>query len=84
MRMKKAVNLRLEERIIVLLNNLSEEFHVTKTEIVEKAIEKFSKESRKKRNRLMDFAGSLNEKDADKMLNAIQEDKNYKEFLLDL
>jgi predicted transcriptional regulator len=82
--MKKAVNLRLEERIIVLLNNLSDEFHATKTEIVEKAIEKFSRESKQQQNRLMDFAGKLSEKDAEKMLDAIDKDKNHKEFLLDI
>ena len=82
--MKKAVNLRLEERIIVLLNHLSDEFHTTKTEIVEKAIERFSNESRKKQNRLMEFAGKLGSKDADTMLEAIRSDKDHKDFSLDL
>ena len=82
--MKKAVNLRLEERIIVILNNLSHEFHTTKTEIVEKAIEKFSKESKRQHNHLMAFTGTLSDKDADRMLDTIQNDKNRKEFSLDL
>jgi len=82
--MKKAVNLRLEERIIVLLNNLSDEFQTTKTEIVEKAIERFSIENRKRHNRLMDFAGKLGSKDADNMLKAIRNDKDRKDFSLDL
>jgi predicted transcriptional regulator len=82
--MKKAVNLRLEERIIVLLNRLSEEFHTTKTEIVEKAIEQFSKESKKGQNRLLDFAGKLGSREADAMLDTIRSDKNSKEISLDL
>ena len=82
--MKKAVNLRLEERIIVLLDHLSDEFHTTKTEIVEKAIEHFSNESRKKHHHLMKFAGKLGSKDADAMLEAIRNDKNHKDFSLDL
>ena len=82
--MKKAVNLRLEERVIVLLNELSREFHTTKTEIIERAIEKFSKESRKKRNKLMEYAGKLGDKEADRMLEAIRTDKDRKEFSLDL
>ena len=82
--MKKAVNLRLEERIIVLLNHLSSEFQTTKTEIVEKAIEHFSNESRKKQNHLMKFAGKHGSKDADTMLEAIQDDKDHKDFSLDL
>jgi len=82
--MKKAVNLRLEERIIVLLDNLSKEFHTTKTEIVEKAIERLSKESRREKNRLMDFAGKLGNKEAEKMMEAIRRDKNRKDFSLEL
>ena len=82
--MKKAVNLRLEERIVVLLNHLSNEYHTTKTEIVEKAIEHFSNESRKKHNHLMEFAGKLGSKDADAMLEAIRGDKDHKDFSLDL
>lgn len=82
--MKKAVNLRLEDRIVVLLNQLSDEFHTTKTEIVEKAIERFSNESRAKQNSLMEFAGKLRDKEADAMLEAIRSDKDRKEFSLDL
>ena len=82
--MKKAVNLRLEERIVILLNSLSDEFNTTKTEIVEKAIERFSKESKRKKNHLMDFAGKLGDKEADKMLEAIHSDKDHKDFSLDL
>ncbi len=68
----------------MLLNTLSEEFQTTKTEIVEKAIEHFSRESRKKQNRLMDFAGKLQDKEAEKMITSIRNDKNSKEFSLDL
>jgi len=82
--MKKAVNLRLDEHIVVMLNELSEEFHTTKTEIVERAIKRFSKESGKRRERLRDFAGSLNDKDAEGMLRSIEADKNCKDFTLDI
>jgi len=82
--MKKAVNLRLEERIVVLLNRLSDELHTTKTEIVEKAIERFSSESKREKNRLMTFAGTLADKEADKMEASIRESKNTKSFSLDL
>jgi len=82
--MKKAVNLRLDERIVVLLNDLSDEFHTTKTEIVEKAIEMFSRQSGRRKNRLLDYAGALGGKEADRMLDAIRADKDRKEFSLDL
>ena len=39
--MKRAVNLRLEESVIITLNQLSEELHTTKTDIIEKAISFF-------------------------------------------
>ncbi len=81
--MKRAINIRLEERTILLLNRLSKEFQMTKTEIIEKAIEHFSKESHHEKNHLMKFAGVLREKDADDMLEAIREDRNNKDFTLD-
>ncbi len=43
--MKRAVNLRLEESVIITLNQLSKELHTTKTDIVEKSISFFSKQN---------------------------------------
>ncbi|MDY0122476.1 MAG: hypothetical protein RBR54_11100 [Sulfurimonas sp.] len=82
--MKKAVNLRLEESVIVTLNQLSEELHTTKTEVIEKAINFFSKQNNLKHNQLLEFAGKLKSHDADNMLQSIANDKNSKEFELDL
>lgn len=82
--MKRAVNLRLEESIIITLNQLSNELHTTKTDVIEKAIEFFSKENNLKQNGLLQFAGKLKSADADAMLERILGDKNYKDFELDL
>ncbi len=82
--MKRAVNLRLEESIIITLNQLSNELHTTKTDVIEKAIEFFSKENRIKQNGLLQFAGKLKSADADAMLERISSDKNSKDFELDL
>ena len=82
--MKRAINLRLEENVIVTLNQLSEELHTTKTDIVEKAINFFSKQNNIKQNQLLSFAGKLKKSDADAMLQAIEKDKNSKDFDLDL
>ena len=57
--MKRAVNLRLEESVIITLNQLSQELHTTKTEVIEKAIEFFSKQNNLKTNELLEFAGKL-------------------------
>jgi len=82
--MKRAVNLRLEENVIITLNQLSEELHTTKTDIIEKAINFFSKQNKIQHNQLLDFAGKLKKSDADTMLQTIKNDKNLKDFELDL
>jgi hypothetical protein len=82
--MKRAVNLRLEENIIVTLNQLTKELHTTKTEVIEKAIGFFSKQNNLQQNQLLEFAGKLKNSDVDNILNSINENKNSKDFELDL
>jgi len=82
--MKRAVNIRLDEQIIYILNQLTQELQATKTEIIERAIELFRKENQIKQNNLLQFAGSLKSSEADKMLQDIQESKNSKDFELKL
>jgi len=77
--MKRAVNIRLDEQIICVLNQLTEELKTTKTEIIERAIELFSKENKIKQNNLLQFAGIMKPSEADAMLKAIREDKNSKD-----
>ena len=82
--MKRAVNLRLEESVIVTLTQLTEELHTTKTEIIEKAIHFFSKQHHLQQHQLLAFAGKLKSYDADNILQNIHDDKNTKDFELDL
>jgi hypothetical protein len=82
--MKRAVNLRLDESVISTLNQLSEELHTTKTEVIEKAISFFSKQNNLKHNQLLEFAGKLKSNDTESMLQSIVDDKNSKDFELDL
>ena len=82
--MKRAVNLRLEENVIITLNQLSEELHTTKTDIIEKAICFFSKQNNIQHNQLLNFAGKLKKNDADTILQTIKNDKNLKDFELDI
>jgi len=82
--MKRAVNLRLDESVIYTLNQLSNELHSTKTEIIEKAIELFSIQNNLKQNQLLHFAGQLKNSDAEVMLDSIKESKTSKDFDLDL
>ncbi len=82
--MKRAVNLRLEESVIVTLNELTQELHTTKTEVIEKAISFFSKQNSLKHSELLQFAGKLKGNDADKILQSIVNDKSSKDFELNL
>ena len=82
--MKRAINLRLEESVIITLNKLTEELHTTKTEVIEKAISFFSKQNNLKHNQLLQFAGKLKSNDAEKMLQSIIDDKSSKDFELKL
>lgn len=82
--MKRAVNLRLEENVIVTLNQLADELKTTKTEIVESAIEFFSRKNGKNKSNLLQYAGKLNKSESDKMLSAIKESKNTKDFSLEI
>ena len=82
--MKRAVNVRLEESIIVTLNQLADELNTTKTDVIEKALKLFSKKNQKKQNDLLKFAGILKNNEANNLLNDIQNNKNSKEFELNL
>ena len=83
-KMKRAVNLRLDESMIYTLNKLANELNTTKTEIVEKALNLFYKTKQKEENNLLKFAGILKSNEADKLLNEIKNNKNSKEFEINL
>jgi len=82
--MKRAVNIRLDESVIYVLNQLTQELKTTKTEVIERAIELFRKENQIKQNNLLQFAGALKSSEADKMLQDIKESKNSKDIELGL
>ena len=82
--MKRAINVRLEENIIVTLEKLSQEMQTTKTEVIEKAIKLFSKQNAKQNSDLMEFAGILGEGEADAMLEKIKADNSSKDFAVSL
>lgn len=82
--MKKAIQLQLDERVILRLNQLTEELHTTKTDIIEKSLKLFSKQNKTPQNDLLRFAGTLKESEADTMIDTIQKDKDTKSFSLDI
>lgn len=82
--MKKAINVRLEENVVLTLEKLSHEMHTTKTDIIEKAIQLFSKQKNKKNSNLMQFAGILDRNEADSILEIIEKNKSSKDFTVNL
>ena len=82
--MKRAVNIRLEESIIYTIQQISQELHTTKTDVIERAIAFFADQHHKPKNGLLPFAGKLKGTEADAMLESIRQDKDAKEFSLDI
>ena len=82
--MKRATNFRLEEETLAKIIVLAKEQNTTRTEIVERAIEAYASHTLAKRNRLMQYVGTLEAKEADEMLQAIRENRVDKEAEFDL
>lgn len=82
--MKKAVNLRLDESIIVSIEHLSRELNTTKTDVIEKAIKLFSKTKKDTHNDLLKFARTLDESTATKMIDDITNSKDSKKFTMEI
>lgn len=78
--MKQAANFRLDETVVTVINVLAKDLHTTKTDVIEKAVMQFASSLQKKRNGLIQFAGSLDANDAEAMLSSIQKDKDSKDI----
>ncbi len=82
--MKRATNFRLEEETLAKIIMLAKEQNTTRTEIVKRAIEAYARHTLAKRNRLMQYVGTLEAKEADKMLQVIRESRVDKDAEFDL
>lgn len=70
--MKQAINFRLSKHSITVLSSLAESLDLSKTEIMERALQAyFEIESAQRHSPLMEFAGILSNEDADVMLESI-------------
>ena len=76
--MKQASNFRLNETVLKTIAALANDLHTTKTEIVEQSVLQFAAKLNHKRNSLLQFAGTLPDNEADKLLNTIRQDKTNK------
>ncbi len=65
--MKKAANFRFNVQTLYLLTALAEKMHLSKTAVIENALEAYAK----KQHSLFKYAGSLNQQQADRIQLAI-------------
>ena len=78
--MKQVVNFRLSNKTNTMLLLLAKKKSLSKTEIVEKAINSYAESALNEKHPLSEFAGILSDKDADDMLHAIRTDKKNKRY----
>lgn len=74
-------NLVLDNRVLTTIASLAMRLKMTQEEIVAQAIDNYEKKINRK-NRLMSFAGILEEDEADELLNSIHENRRNKEMEL--
>jgi predicted CopG family antitoxin len=76
--MKQAVNFRLDEITIDLVDELSKDLNTTKTNIVQMAVKFFSKKKRKHINPLAEYFGVLEDIDTEGMIKGIRSSRANK------
>ncbi len=82
--MKQAMNFRLTPQTILTLSTLEKKMHLSKTTIVEQAVRYYAKNKITKKPYLLDYAGILNEKEAEKMLAIIKSSRQNKDLETEL
>lgn len=83
--MKQAINFRLSKRSTTVLSLLSESLELSKTAIVERALQLyFERENAERHSPLMEFAGILSNDDADDMLDVIYSSRMNTDREIDL
>ena len=69
--MKQPVNFRLNERSMAVLESLVQSLGLSKTQVVEEALDHYVQQVEEHQHPLLAFSGILNEKEAENMLQAI-------------
>lgn len=82
--MKKATNFRLSNQTTRTLSLLEKKMHLSKTTIVEKAIQFYAKKELASQHPLLKFSGILDDDEADSMLESIREHKHNKDTEIEL
>ena len=74
-------NLVFDNKLLSTISSLAERMKTTKEDVVKMAVNSYAKKINEK-NRLMQFAGILEENEADEMLETIYENRHNKEMEL--
>ncbi len=72
-------NLVFDNKLLSTISSLAERMKTTKEDVVKIAVNSYAKKINEK-NRLMQFAGILEENEADEMLKTIYENRHNKEM----
>lgn len=71
-------NLVLDNKLLSTISSLAERMKTTREDVIKMAVNSYAKKINEK-NRLMQFAGILEDDEADEMLNTIYENRHNKE-----
>ncbi len=74
--MKQPVNFRLNQRSMAVLESLVQSLGISKTQVVEEALDHYVQQVEEHQHPLLAFSGILNEKEAESMLQAIADRHN--------
>jgi len=74
--MKQPVNFRLNQRSMAVLESLVQSRGISKTQVVEEALDHYVQQVEEHKHPLLAFSGILNDKEAESMLQAIADRHN--------
>jgi hypothetical protein len=74
--MKQPVNFRLNQRSMAVLESLVQSLGISKTQVVEEALDQYVHPDEEHKHPLLAFSGILNDKEAESMLQAIADRHN--------
>jgi len=78
------MSFRFDSKTVTTLHMLERKLFVSKTSLLEKALQNYAKETLSKTNKLLEYAGILARSESDEMLRLIRGDKKSKKIKVDL
>ena len=84
MNTKHAMNFRLSYQARTTLSLLEKKLKVTKTTLIEDALQFYAKKNLSERNSLLECVGLFSDRDAEQMLDAVKTSRRNKKLRVDL